>query len=93
MHPHRVFVQCSFKKELLWIKPVVLDLQRSIILELSEKAAGFKEKEKAYWNWLADAKQAVAARPGVAPLYKFDGKSVEATSDAAVLESCGHGSP
>eukprot|EP00913_Durusdinium_trenchii_P035803 g33502.t1 len=45
--------------------------------ELENKAAGFKEKEKEYWNWLADAKQAVAARPGVAPLYKFDGKSVE----------------
>ncbi|CAK8999556.1 Calmodulin-like protein 12 (Touch-induced calmodulin-related protein 3) [Durusdinium trenchii] len=41
-------------------------------------AASFaEEKEKEYWNWLADAKQAVAARPGVAPLYKFDGKSVE----------------
>jgi len=25
-------------------------------------------------------KQAVAARPGVAPLYKFDGKSVEDTT-------------
>lgn len=59
--------------------------------DLAEKNAGFKaprislsrwptalqEKEKAYWNWLADAKQAVAARPGVAPLHKFEGKSVE----------------
>ena len=37
-----------------------------------------QEKEKAYWNWLSEAKASVAARPGVAPLYKFDGKSVEA---------------
>jgi len=54
-----------------------LEMQAALQQELTDKAAGFKEKEKAYWNWLADAKQAVAARPGVAPLYKFDGKSVE----------------
>lgn len=54
-----------------------LEMQAALQQELTDKAAGFKEKEKAYWNWLADAKQAVAACPGVAPLYKFDGKSVE----------------
>eukprot|EP00931_Biecheleriopsis_adriatica_P076931 TRINITY_DN50591_c0_g1_i1.p1 TRINITY_DN50591_c0_g1~~TRINITY_DN50591_c0_g1_i1.p1 ORF type:complete len:395 (+),score=128.87 TRINITY_DN50591_c0_g1_i1:115-1185(+) len=45
--------------------------------ELEDKASGFKEKEKAYWSWLQDTKQEVASRPGVAPLYKFEGKSVE----------------
>jgi len=54
-----------------------LDLQAQLQKELSEKSAGFKEKEKAYWNWLAEAKQAVQARPGVAPIHKFEVRSVE----------------
>mmetsp|Transcript_57420 Transcript_57420/g.134432 ORF Transcript_57420/g.134432 Transcript_57420/m.134432 type:complete len:382 (-) Transcript_57420:74-1219(-) len=54
-----------------------IEIQAQLQKDLEQKSAGFKEKEKAYWNWLAEAKQAVAARPGVAPLQKFEGKSVE----------------
>ncbi|CAE7939064.1 PCYOX1 [Symbiodinium sp. KB8] len=54
-----------------------IDLQAQLQKELSEKSAGFKEKEKAYWNWLAEAKQAVQARPSVSPIQKFEVRSVE----------------